>query len=249
MNDKLPPPPRSARHWSRFLPLLMFFGVFIALWLAWQSPALSRWLDPDVLGELGRALLASPFGPLAVLAGYMLAVALAMPMLVMASVGVLVFGPWAGMGYALSGMVLGSMCTYGLGRLGGAGLLDRLADPRILQLAGRLRHEGLWAVIFVRVVPVAPFLMVNVIAGAMRVRLRDFVLGTIAGLLPGTIMLAFFMERLKQAWQSPGWGTWLALSVCAVLIAVASWALRRRLMAVDLAHAELRGQAHGQGQG
>lgn len=235
MNAKPPQSPRSAPHWSRFLPLLMFFGVFVALVFAWQSPALSPWLQPEVLSELGARLLALPFGPLAVLAGYVVAVALAIPTGVMASVGVLVFGPWAGMAYALSGMVLGSVVTYGLARLGGAGLLDRLGDPRVMQLAARLRQEGLWAVIFARVVPVAPFLMVNVIAGALRVRLRDFVLGTVLGLLPGTIMLAFFMESIKQAWQSPGWGTWLALAVCAVLIAWASWALRRRLMAVDLA--------------
>ncbi|MDE2401596.1 MAG: TVP38/TMEM64 family protein [Burkholderiales bacterium] len=215
----------------------MFLGVFVALGLMWRSPAMSHWLDPRVLSRQGHELLDRPLGPLMVLGAYVVAVALAIPSGVMATVGVVVFGPWQGLAYSLCGMLIGGVVTYGIGRLGGPPLLRRLGHAGGSPLAERLRHKGLWAVILTRALPVAPFLLINITAGALRVRLQDFVVGTFIGLLPGTIMVALFLDRLSAAWRSPGAGTYMALAVGVVLLGTLAWWLRRRLKAVEAAQA------------
>jgi uncharacterized membrane protein YdjX (TVP38/TMEM64 family) len=217
-----------AQQW-RWVMLGVYLLGLLALALAWRQPGMRHWLDPKELGELGRQLLATPLGPLAVMGGYVLAVMLGMPVLVLITVGALVFSPWPGMAYALCGMVLGAVVTYGFGRYTGAQTMDRWTEGRLALLSRHLHKRGLITVIAVRVMPVAPFIMVNMVAGALRVRLRDYVLGTALGLLPGTVFISLFMGRLSAAWDSPGPGAYGALAGVLALMALAFWLVRRAL--------------------
>jgi len=85
----------------------------------------------------------------------------------------------------------------------------------------------LWAIVLIRIVPLAPFVVVNLAAGAIRVPLKHYVLGTFLGLAPGTVMISLFTDRLAQAWQAPSASTlgWLALTVA--LLVVSGVALKR----------------------
>jgi uncharacterized membrane protein YdjX (TVP38/TMEM64 family) len=224
-------PKTPATKLVRRLVAVVYLGFFGAIALVWRNPSMSHWLDTAVLSQLGRDLLATPFGPLAVLGGYVVAVMLAMPILLMISVGTLIFGPWLGMGYSLAGMLSGAIVSYGIGRVSGAYLLDRFGDEQIQDMANRLKNRSLLAIVFLRAFPVAPFLVVNVTAGALRVRFRDYVLGTVLGVLPGTVMLSLFMDRLVAAWHDPGVGTYVGVVVFLVALIAFAAMLRKRLMA------------------
>jgi uncharacterized membrane protein YdjX (TVP38/TMEM64 family) len=222
--------PVAARgQWWRWVMLVVYLLGLLALALVWRQPGMRHWLDPKELGEMGRQLLATPLGPLAVMGGYVLAVMLGMPVLVLITVGALIFSPWPGMAYALCGMVLGAVVTYGFGRYTGAQTMDRWTQGRLALLSAHLKKRGLATVIVVRVMPVAPFIMVNMVAGALRVRLRDYVLGTALGLLPGTVFISLFMGRLSAAWAEPGAGAYAALAGVVVLMATGLWLVRRVL--------------------
>jgi uncharacterized membrane protein YdjX (TVP38/TMEM64 family) len=224
-------PAASGGKLLRRLLVVVYLGFFAAVALVWRSPSMSHWLEPAVLSQLGRDLQALPFGPLAVVAGYVVAVALAMPVVLMIPVGALVFGPWWGMSYALLGMLSGAMVTYGVGRASGGYLLDRFGDPQVQDLARRFKDRSLLTIIFVRAFPVAPFLVINVTAGALRVRFRDYVLGSFLGLLPGSILLSLFTDQLKAAWSNPGMGTYLGAGGFLLLLVGASVLLRKHLSA------------------
>lgn len=224
-------PKTPATKLVRRMVAVVYLGFFGAIALVWRNPSMSHWLDPGVLSQLGRDLLATPFGPLAVLGGYVVAVMLAMPILLMISVGSLIFGPWLGMGYSLAGMLSGAIVSYGIGRASGAYLLDRFGDEQVQAMARKLKDRSLLAIVFLRAFPVAPFLVINVTAGALRVRFRDYVLGTVLGVLPGTILLSLFMDSLVAAWRNPGVGTYVAVVLFLVALVVCASALRKRLMA------------------
>lgn len=221
-------PARQPR-WPRRLILVVYLGLALGLVLLWRDPVARHWLHPEGLSELGGRLLASPLGGVAVIGGYVLAVNLAVPVAVLVSVGSLVFGPWPGMAYAMGGMLSGALVGYGAGRLAGLAWVDQAAGGRLAHLSRHLAHRGLWTVVWVRVLPVAPFLMVNVAAGALGVRLRDYLLGSLVGLLPATILITLFLERLQAVWAAPGWGPWLLLGGVALIMAGSMWWFRRRM--------------------
>jgi uncharacterized membrane protein YdjX (TVP38/TMEM64 family) len=214
----------------RWLVLAVYSVVLIGLAVVWREPSMRHWLDPQSLSEMGRALLATPLGPVAVMGGYVLAVMLGMPVLVLITVGALIFTPWPGMFYALCGMVLGSVVTYGIGRYTGAQTVDRWTKGRLALFSEHVRQRGLLTVIMVRVMPVAPFIVVNMALGALRVPLRDYVLGSFLGLMPGTIVISLFMGQLTQAWQSPGMGRYAIMGGVALLLGTGFWWLRKRTM-------------------
>jgi uncharacterized membrane protein YdjX (TVP38/TMEM64 family) len=83
------------------------------------------------------------------------------------------------------GVLLTASGTFWLGRVLGERAIRRLAGRRLNDLSRRLAQRGIWAVSAVRLVPVAPFAVVNLIAGVSHIRFRDFVVGTALGTLPG----------------------------------------------------------------
>lgn len=215
--------------WGRLALLVLYLAVLGLVWMAWRDPAWRVLMSPLVLAQFGREVLAWPLGPFWVLLAYVVAVLLAMPVLALITLGVLIFGPWPGMAYALAGMVAGAVVTYGVGRLTGAQVLDRLLKGRLQLMSAHLHRRGLWTIALLRVLPVAPFIVVNLGAGALRVRLRDYVLGTALGLLPGTVLISLFMRQVQQAVRTATPGAWLALAGGVLLVVGALWWLRQSL--------------------
>lgn len=213
----------------RWVLLAVYLSILVGLAVLLRRPDMRHWLDPQALSEMGRQLLTLPIGPLAVIAGYVVAVLMGMPVLVLITVGVLIFTPWPGMLYALIGMVSGATVTYGIGRYTGAQTMDRWTKGRLALLSSHLHRRGLLTVILVRALPVAPFLVVNMVAGALRVRLLDYVLGTFIGLIPGTIVISLFMDRLIEAWRNPGASSYAALAACVLVMIVVFLWVRRKL--------------------
>jgi uncharacterized membrane protein YdjX (TVP38/TMEM64 family) len=79
----------------------------------------------------------------------------------------------------------------------------RLAGPRLHRLTGVLQRRGTVAVTLVRLVPIAPYLVVNIVMGAMRIRLHHFVLGTSLGMLPGGLAATVLSDQVAVALMNP----------------------------------------------
>lgn len=209
----------------RMLALCFYVVLFGSVTWALSDAELRQHLSPAALAAWGSSLLAMPMGPLLVLLGYVGAVLLAIPVALLITVGALVFGAWPGMAYTLVGMVAGAVVVYGMGRFIGANAVDAWATTgRVHALASALKRRGLWAIVVIRAVPIAPFVVVNLAAGAFRVSLRDYVLGSFIGLAPGTLMISLFTDQVASGVVMPTLSTaaWVgvALGVLAMVVTV-----------------------------
>jgi phospholipase D1/2 len=220
---------------GRWLLLGLYLTLFVCLTLAWRDPIWRQYLEPHALAKMGRDLVAMPMGPVLVLAGYIVAVVLAVPVGVLVVVGALVFGPWPGMLYTLCGMVSGAVVTYGIGYFTAGVLVEGLRGrPGIDKLSRALKKRGLSTIIVVRVVPLAPFVMVNMTAGAFKVSMRDYVLGSFIGLMPATIMASLFADRLAAVFASPDVKTFAMLVVVVVGLVGVIWWLKSRFSGAEV---------------
>ena len=175
----------------------------LALAAAWRWSPLGTWIEiPRLLGYID-AFDRSPAAPLITIAGFLIGGLLVAPVTVLITVTVLAFGSMQGFLYSFAGMTLSAILTFYLGTVFGQRLVDRIS-PRLHRLSVRLAEKGVLAVVVVRVVPVAPFTIVNMVAGATRIRLKDFVVGTIIGELPGLIALWIFVDQITTTIKSPG---------------------------------------------
>jgi len=213
---------------GRLIALGTLLALLVALACAWRFTPLRDYIDIAALATLSQRFAGSPLLPLAVLAAYFVGALLVIPLTVLIAVTGLVFGPVVGGVYALTCATLTSIVIYLVGRRLGRDTLRRVAGRRVNEVSERLAQRGVATVFLVRLLPIAPFTIVNLVAGASHIRLRDFVLGTIAGLAPGTVLLMLFVDRLVDAIMHPGWPTVLLLVAAAVLIMAAAVIVRKR---------------------
>ena len=200
---------------------------------AWRFTPLHEWLALDRLVDIGIAISDQPWAPVAVLLAFVGAGLIAFPLLVLIAVTAMVFGPWLGPLYTLIGATTSAALTFGIGRRLGRETVRKLAGKRVNDLSRRLAKRGMIAIAFVRMLPIAPFSIVNVVAGASHIRWSDFLLGTVIGLLPGIVTMTFFVDRAIAALRSPSPGTLGLLGVALALIVALVWALRRMLRGHD----------------
>jgi uncharacterized membrane protein YdjX (TVP38/TMEM64 family) len=129
-----------------------------------------------------------------------------------------VFGPWWGMLYASAGVAASAGLMFAVGVRFGQEVPKRLLGKRWDRLRDRLQRRGLLAMVALRVVPVAPFSLVNLAAGAGSIRFVDFGLGTLIGMGPGIAAIALMGDRIAKVLANPSAGQIGVLALC-----VAGW--------------------------
>jgi phosphatidylserine/phosphatidylglycerophosphate/cardiolipin synthase-like enzyme/uncharacterized membrane protein YdjX (TVP38/TMEM64 family) len=211
-----------------FALALVVFAVAV-LAAAWRWTPLHDWFDLDAVIGYADRLDELPGTPALVLGAYVLAGLLVVPLTLMIAATGAVFGPVLGTVYALGGALLSAFVTYTIGRRIGRETVRRLAGERLNAISRKLAERGLLAVVLVRLVPIAPYSVVNVVAGASHIGLRDFLLGTLIGLLPGVLGIVVFVDRLIDSILHPSVLTFALLAIIAGLIAGSGMLLQRRL--------------------
>lgn len=223
-----PHPPE--RRWRAFyvLPILVL-ALLAGLALAWKFGPLGEWLTLDRLVGYGETLGDSPLEPLIVLGGITLGSVLMVPVTLMVVAVALLYNTLLGFAYAFGGCLLGAMAGYLAGMLLGKDMLRNLAGRRINRLSRALARQGVLAMAVVRNLPVAPFGLVNVIAGASHIRFRDYVLGTALGMFPGVLAITLLGDSLGRLVREPNWFNVLVALGVSLGILLAFWWLKRRL--------------------
>ncbi len=129
-------------------------------------------------------------GVLAFILAYAGFVALSVPGAALLTIaGGFLFGPWLGTSYAVIGATLGATLVFWAARFGLAGLLAR-AGPWIRQFETGFRDNALSYLLVLRLIPVFPFWLVNLVAGAVGLSLPVYLLGTFIGIIPVTFVYA-----------------------------------------------------------
>lgn len=222
---------------KRAFGLAILIGSALALALAWRVTPLSEWLSPEKLLHQFHSLRIAPWGSVLALFLFVGASVVGMPITPLVIVSALLFGAWMGFGIAFAGAVLAAVIGFGLGRLLGEKTIRQLAGTRLDNISRRMARKGILTVFSLRLLPIAPFALINVIAGASHFRFRDFLIGSLAGLVPGTFALTVFSDRLLTAFLHPSIGSVVVLLLVSLVFITIGWGLSHWL--------SLRSQASG----
>lgn len=158
---------------------------------------------------------------------YAVLTVLLFPGAVITAAGGALFGAWLGTLLSLAGATAGSTVAFLIGRRLGREQVEQIAGRRIVKFDDWLERRGFLAVLYLRLIPVLPFNALNYGAGVTRVSLRDYVLGTAIGIVPGT----FAYAALGGSLHDPTSPEFLGAVGLVVMLAVAAPYLNRRLQA------------------
>lgn len=225
--DRLVPPDERAPARRRIVVGVSILVALLALAAAWRWTPLGEYLEINRLAGYVAMLREHPAAPLLALAGFVLGGLIVLPVTLLIVVTALAFGAWEGFLYSVAGVFASATLLYGLGHVLGRDTVRRFAGARINRLSRRLARRGVLTMAIVRLIPVAPFTVVNLVAGASHIRFRDFLAGTAIGMVPGIAAITLFVDRVGATLQDPGPGTFLVLAAVVVALLAGTYGLRR----------------------
>ena len=197
-------------------------GLLLVLGTAGLWPHRTLLLDPQplvaYLDQLGH------WRVVVFLAVHVVAAALALPGAAVAIAGGTVFGILWGTVWSVLGATLGAAAAFGLARRLGRTWCQRRYRRPLAWLNRRLQGQGFWCVLTLRLAPISPFSVMNLLLGLTRVRFVPYLGGTLLGIVPGS---------LAYSWL--GVAGYTALSGGAVLPLVGALGLLGLLSALPIA--------------
>ena len=203
---------------SRVWLLVLVGAAIVGLGLLWKYTPLAEVVEPAKLAAQVERFGDTAWGPLAMLALYVIGGFVMMPLLALLTATALVFDPLPAIAIALTGSLLNASAIY----FAGAKLIREWAErsfgkpiARVRQMLGK---SGVIAVAMIRMVPVAPFTLVNLAAGTIGIPFRDYLFGTFLGLAPGTVLICVFGGELKELLRDPS-----PTRVITVIVIAAAW--------------------------
>ena len=228
--DAEPMDARSIRRGPSWGRLAAIAAVFVGLTALWQFTPLAQYLDGALITGWARDLGREWWVPVLTVLAYTPASYVMFPRPLITLFAVIAFGPIWGFICAMLGIQLAAWSSYVAGGLLDPGTVRRLAGAKLERILLVLRRRGLLAITALRLVPLAPFAVEGFIAGAIRMRLWEFMLGTAIGILPGTLTSTVFGDQLQVWMEDPDRiNYWLIAGVLFVL-GGATWFVRRWLM-------------------
>jgi uncharacterized membrane protein YdjX (TVP38/TMEM64 family) len=151
------------------------------------------------------------------------------PQIVLIAAAVVAFGPLTGAAYSWIGTMVSSMVGFYLGRAAGARVLERFSGGGVRRFMRLVGENGFLASLIVRLVPSAPFIVVNMAAGVTPMRVRDFVAGTGIGIVPKIALTAFAGASIVQLMKGEIGRHWVELAAVVALWLAIGWFARRWL--------------------
>jgi uncharacterized membrane protein YdjX (TVP38/TMEM64 family) len=214
---------------SRVIRFVLILLAMAGLAAAWRWTPLGEWISPERVSGMADYLRGNSMAPVIVIPVFVLASLAMIPVTLLIFAMALVFTPWMALSFSMAGCLLGGVISYGIGQVLGRGTLSRLAGSRINRVSRRLAKHGVITMTAVRLVPIAPYSVVNMVAGASHIRLQDFLLGTFLGTAPGITAITLFEHQLEAVIREPGIKSLAVLAAVVAAFVTAGLVVRRWL--------------------
>jgi uncharacterized membrane protein YdjX (TVP38/TMEM64 family) len=116
--------------------------------------------------------------------------------------GGFLFGPWLGTLAAVIGATVGATAVFLIARTALGETLRARAGPALRKMQGGFQENALSYLLVLRLVPLFPFWLVNLVPAFLGVRLETYVIGTFLGIIPAAFVFAFAGAGLGSVFDS-----------------------------------------------
>jgi uncharacterized membrane protein YdjX (TVP38/TMEM64 family) len=219
----------ASRRKTVLLKFLLLFLLFLIVPLAWRLVPLSEWINFETIIDWQLSVKNNPAALYLVVGAYLAGSLILFPVTVLNVATVFTFGPILGNLYALAGWLASASMGYGIGRGIGREMVAKLARSRLDRLFQPVKRHGFITVLTLRVLPVAPFTLVNFFVGASGIRFSDFFLASLVGRIPGIVMLTLAGVQIENFLREPTLTRLVLLGVILIVIPLATGWLFKRL--------------------
>lgn len=214
----------------RLLPvaiLLLGLGAFLAL-------GLQRHFSFEMIARNHAEFTAwvTKHGALAALAFvalYTVVVAFSLPVAILITpLGGFLFDVWLGATLSVIGATLGAVAVFLAARTAFYDLFRARAGAALARLEEGFRRNGFSYLLFLRLVPVFPFWLINIVPALLGMRVGPYALATLIGVIPGAVVYAGVgagFGTLIERGEMPDFGIVFEARILLPLLGLAALAL------------------------
>jgi uncharacterized membrane protein YdjX (TVP38/TMEM64 family) len=121
------------------------------------------------------------------------------PFMVLAGI---LFGFKLGFIYSLIGSLVSANLVFKISRHLGKEWVENILQKKYLRKIGeynqKLENKGVLDLVVLRILPIMPFNVLNILMGVSRINIQNYMLGNIIGLLPSIIITVYFGNLLVK---------------------------------------------------
>lgn len=189
---------------KRWLPLALLGGVIAASF----ALGLNDYLNLETLREnrAGLKALVEAHAAVAIIGFiliYAVVVAASLPgATVMTLAGGFLFGIWLGSVLNVVGATAGATLLFLIARSAVGDALRARAGPFVKRMEEGFRRDAFNYLLFLRLVPVFPFWVVNLVPAFLGMRLAPYVIATLIGIIPGGVVYTAFGAGLGDLFDA-----------------------------------------------
>ena len=190
----------------KFVPL----GVLAAGIAAFFALGLDQYVSFEALREhrdvLANFVADNPLvAPLAFMVIYAVVVAFSLPGgAIMTIAGGFLFGTVWGTAWVVLSATLGATILFVIAKTSLGDLLRAKAGPWLRKMENGFKENALSYLLVLRLIPLFPFFVVNLVPAFLGVNLRTYVIGTLLGIVPGSFVYATVGAGLGSLFDSNG---------------------------------------------
>ncbi|MBS4539519.1 TVP38/TMEM64 family protein [Clostridium sp. D2Q-11] len=147
----------------------------------------------------------NPYAPIIYVIIYMVAVAFALPGIPLTLISGPLFGLWWGTLLVLIGANLGAQITFLISRYLGKDVVEKLirTDGFVYKISNKVKENGLMVMLYIRILPIFPYNVINYLMGMTPIKYRDYTLGSILGMIPGTFIFVYLSTTATNIKDNP----------------------------------------------
>nr|WP_136252788.1 VTT domain-containing protein [Ningiella ruwaisensis] len=186
--------------------LILSAAFFIVALLVGGGYLLSQnvdFMNREYLTDVLESFRNSPWALFIVCGIYVVAGLLFFPVTVLSLAVAMVFGALWGTIYGMAGVMASTAVLFLIGQIMGDKGLRKLAGPKVSRIDRKFAENGIFGVAVLRMIPVAPFSLVNLVAGISSIRISYFLAGTFMGMLPPMIVKALVGGSIADIFRNP----------------------------------------------
>ncbi|MEC9062359.1 MAG: TVP38/TMEM64 family protein, partial [Pseudomonadota bacterium] len=195
-------PARNPRRRSIMILIGLVIIAVLGGLMYWASQSIP-WLSSDSINAFLEKSRGTYFALPTVLLVYVVGGILFFPVTVLSLAVAAIFGPFWGPIYGIMGALMSSAIMFGIGKLSGNAGLRKIGGPKVAAVDEKLKRSGIVGVAAIRMLPIAPFSLVNLVAGISSISIFQFLIGTFLGMFPPMIAKGLVGDSIAQIWQNP----------------------------------------------
>lgn len=141
------------------------------------------------------------------------------------------FGFYVGAAYNVGATLLACLIGFWLSRYAFRSRFEQLFYARLENVEHEIERNGLYYFLSLRIVMVVPYFLINIIAGLSRLSFKDYLLSTVFGVLPASLIYANGgqqLEHIRSVGELIEWDTAGSLALMAAASLLPAWWQRRK---------------------